>query len=157
VQLLGALGYRGIGCVEFKRDPRDGKPKLIEINARAVRTSMLAIGADVDFPWIAYRDRVEPGTVSPVVGGRVPVRWVHLRDEIWAASGLILRGKLSPVGWIKGFFGKPIVTAEFSWDDLRPGLVFWAQTPRSIVRRLFNRDRPAAQAAKPVAVQRAAK
>ncbi len=157
VELLGALDYRGIGCVEFKRDPRDGTPKLIEINTRAVRTSMLAIGAGVDFPWIAYRDCVEPGSVGPVIGGRVPVRWVHLRDEIWAASGLMIRGKLSPLGWLKGFFGKPVVTAEFSWDDLRPGLIFWAQMPRAIVRRLFSRDRGAAPPANPVAIQRAVK
>jgi D-aspartate ligase len=156
-ELIGALGYRGIGCVEFKRDPRDGKPKLIEINTRAVRTSMLAIGAGVDFPWIAYRDRLAPGTVAPVIGGKVPMRWVHLRDEIWAASGLILHGELSLRAWIKGFFGKPLVTAEFSWDDVRPALVFWAQTPRSIARRLFNRNRRAAPATQPAAVQRAAK
>lgn len=139
MKLLEALDYRGIGCAEFKRDPRDGKPKLIEINTRAVRSSMLAIGAGVDFPWIAYQDCVAPGTVAPVFGGKVPVRWIHLRDEIWAASRLMLKGELSFLGWVKGFFGKPLVVAEFSWDDVRPGLLYWAQTPRKIVTRLFTR------------------
>ena len=101
---------------------------------------MLAIGAGVDFPWIAYQDCVKPGTVEPVLYGKVPVRWVHLRDEIWAASGLILRGELSFVEWIKGFFGKPIVVAEFSWDDVWPGLIFWAQAPRQIIKRLIGRN-----------------
>ncbi len=139
VKLFQGLDYRGIGCAEFKRDPRDGKPKLIEINTRAVRTSMLAIGAGVDFPWIAYQDGISPGAVEPVLHGKVPVRWVHLRDEIWAASHLILRGDLSFGGWLRGFLGKPLVTAEFSWDDVRPALLFWAETPRQIVRRLLNR------------------
>lgn len=140
VKLFKALHYRGIGCAEFKRDPRDGKPKLIEINTRAVRTSMLAIGAGIDFPWVAYRDCVTPGTVEPVLHGKVPVRWVHLRDEIWAASSLILRGELSLGKWIKGFLGKPIVVAEFSWDDVWPGLIFWAQIPHQILKILLKRN-----------------
>jgi predicted ATP-grasp superfamily ATP-dependent carboligase len=153
VKLFQALDYRGVGCAEFKRDPRDGKPKLIEINTRAVRTSMLAIGAGVDFPWIAYQDCVKPGTVEPVLQGKVPVRWVHLRDEIWAASGLILRGELSFGEWIKGFLGKPIVVAEFSWDDVWPGLIFWAQTPRQIVKLLLKRNSKAEQGPTAVAAQ----
>jgi len=153
VKLFQALDYRGVGCAEFKRDPRDGKPKLIEINTRAVRTSMLAVGAGVDFPWIAYQDCVKPGTVEPVLHGKVPVRWVHLRDEIWAASGLILRGELSFGAWIKGFLGKPIVVAEFSWDDVWPGLLFWAQTPRQIVKLLLKRNSKAEQGPTAVAAQ----
>jgi predicted ATP-grasp superfamily ATP-dependent carboligase len=142
VKLFQSVDYRGIGCAEFKRDPRDGKPKLIEINTRAVRTSMLAIGAGVDFPWIAYQDCVKPNTVSPVLQSKVPVRWIHLRDEIWAASRLILSRELSVVDWIKGFLGKPIVVAEFSWDDMWPGLLYWAQTPRQLLRLLRRRITP---------------
>jgi predicted ATP-grasp superfamily ATP-dependent carboligase len=139
VKLLRSLDYRGIGCVEFKRDPRDGKPKLIEINTRAVRTSMLAIAAGVDFPWIAYRDCVAPGTVEPALQGKVPVRWVHLRDEIRAASLLMLHGELSFIDWVKGFLGKPTVVAEFSFDDMRPGILFWAQTPGRLVKLMLKR------------------
>ncbi len=139
VDLMKALNYRGIGCVEFKRDPNTGVPKLIEINTRAVRTSALAIAAGVDFPWIAYRDRTQPGSVEPSLIGRVPVRWVHLRDELVAAGLLIVRGQLSPFKWIKGFWGKQIVVAEFSWDDMYPGLLFWAQVPRKLMQALFQR------------------
>jgi len=144
VKLLQSLDYRGIGCVEFKRDLRDGKTKLIEINTRGVRTSMLAIAAGVDFPWIAYQDCVRPGTVEPVLRGKVPVRWVHLRDEIRAAGLLLLDGELPFIPWVKGFFGKPIVTAEFSWDDMWPGILLWAQAPGRLVKMLIKRKpRPA--------------
>ena len=157
VKLFQALNYRGIGCAEFKRDPRDGKAKLIEINTRAVRTSMLAIGAGVDFPWIAYQDCVRPGTVEPVLHGKVPVRWVHLRDEIWAASRLILGGELSLIEWIKGFLGKPIVVAEFSWDDVSPGILTWAQIPRQIVRLLRHRKSTSEQEPTAVMAERVVK
>ncbi len=143
-KLLGSLDYRGIGCVEFKRDPRDGQPKLIEINTRAVRTSVLAIAAGVDFPWIAYQDCAGTNDIQPILSGKVPVRWVHLRDEIWAAGRLIARGELSPITWIRGFLGKPLVVAEFSWDDLSPGLLSWAQVPRRLAKLAFRRNRRAA-------------
>ncbi len=141
VKLFRTLDYRGIGCAEFKRDPRDGTPKLIEINTRAVRTSMLAVAVGVDFPWIAYQDCTQSGDVVPALGGQVPVRWVHLRDEIWAASRLILAGELSFIGWIKGFLGKPLVFAEFSRDDMWPAILCWSQAPMQLARMLFRRKR----------------
>jgi predicted ATP-grasp superfamily ATP-dependent carboligase len=138
VALFRSLGYRGIGCAEFKRDPRDGKPKLIEINTRAVRTSMLAIAAGVDFPWIAYQDCLDRAPAA-VLQGKVPMRWVHLRDEVAAASILILRGELSFIAWVKGFLHKPLVVAEFSWDDMWPGILCWAQTPHRLASLMFRR------------------
>jgi predicted ATP-grasp superfamily ATP-dependent carboligase len=157
VKLLRSLDYRGIGCVEFKRDPRDGKPKLIEINSRAVRTSMLAIAAGVDFPWIAYQDCVKPGAVEPALRGKVPVRWVHLRDELRAASLLILNGELSFIEWVRGFWGKPVVAAEFSWDDMWPGILFWSQAPGRLVKLLVNRKPKPGKQPMAVAAERAAK
>ncbi|MGD8872956.1 MAG: ATP-grasp domain-containing protein [Gemmatimonadota bacterium] len=136
VGLLKALDYRGIGCIEFKRDPRTGVPQLIEINTRAVRTSALAIASGVDFPWIAYQDATRPGSVVPSLVAKVPVRWIHIRDELAAAGLLMTRGQLSPIRWLKGFLGKPLVAAEFSWDDIYPALLFWAQVPGKLIRRI---------------------
>jgi D-aspartate ligase len=143
VRLMNALGYRGIGCVEFKRDPQTGVAKLIEINTRAVRTSALAMASGVDFPWIAYSDQVRPGSVEPSVVAKVPVRWIHLRDELAAATLLIARGDLSPIRWVRGFWGKSLVAAEFSWDDMAPAFLFWAQVPSRLLKLIF---RPRARA-----------
>jgi predicted ATP-grasp superfamily ATP-dependent carboligase len=139
IALFKALNYSGIGCAEFKRDPRDGKTKLIEINTRAVRTSALAIAAGADFPWVAYRDATAPGSVQAELEYRVPVLWIHLRDEIRSAGMMMLKGELSPLKWIRGFFGKPVVVAEFSWDDVKPGLQLWAQIPVRLIQNLLGR------------------
>lgn len=138
-RLLRALAYRGIACIEFKRDARSGKAMLVEINARAVRTSALAIAAGVDFPWIAYQDVIKPGSVQPVLAYRIPMRWIHLHDELAAAGQMILRKQLSFLEWVRGFHGKPLVAAEFSWDDMLPALLFWSQAPRKLCRRLWQR------------------
>ena len=137
VSLFSALRYRGVGCVEFKRDTRTGQAKLIEVNTRAVRTSGLAIAAGVDFPWIAYQDATGLGNVRPVLDYEVPVRWIHLCDEIRAAGQLMVQRQLSFVRWFRGFFGRRLVVAEFSWDDMYPGIVYWSQIPRQSCRKCF--------------------
>jgi len=122
LRLLSSLGYEGIAGVEFKRDPRTGEAKLIEINARAVRTTSTAIGAGVDLPWIAYRDLTSDGPLTPLFDYKVPVRWVHLRSEIRAAAPLIRSGELSVWEWVRGLRG-PRVSAVWAWDDPKPGIL----------------------------------
>ena len=49
-KLLSAVGWTGVAMVEFKRDVRDGKAKLMEINGRFWGTLQLAVASGVDFP-----------------------------------------------------------------------------------------------------------
>jgi predicted ATP-grasp superfamily ATP-dependent carboligase len=49
-KLLAQVNWQGIAMGEFKRDIRDGKPKLIEINGRFWGSLQLAQSAGVDFP-----------------------------------------------------------------------------------------------------------
>ena len=48
--LLSAVEWESVAMVEFKRDIRDGKAKLMEINGRFWGTLQLAITCGVDFP-----------------------------------------------------------------------------------------------------------
>jgi predicted ATP-grasp superfamily ATP-dependent carboligase len=49
-KLLAAAEWQGIAMVEFKRDIRDGRAKLMEINGRFWGSLQLAIASGVDFP-----------------------------------------------------------------------------------------------------------
>jgi predicted ATP-grasp superfamily ATP-dependent carboligase len=53
--LLNALDWFGVAMVEFKVDPRDGLPKLMEINPRFWGSLSLAVEAGVNFPYLLYR------------------------------------------------------------------------------------------------------
>jgi predicted ATP-grasp superfamily ATP-dependent carboligase len=53
--LLKALGWEGVGMVEFKVDRRDNHPKLMEVNGRFWGSLQLAIDAGMDFPYLLYR------------------------------------------------------------------------------------------------------
>ncbi len=52
--LLKALDWFGVAMVEFKLDPRDGVPKLMEVNPRFWGSLSLAVEAGVNFPYLLY-------------------------------------------------------------------------------------------------------
>jgi predicted ATP-grasp superfamily ATP-dependent carboligase len=52
VALLGALDWHGPAQVEFKRDARDGRLRLMEVNPRFWGTLDLSIQAGIDFPYL---------------------------------------------------------------------------------------------------------
>jgi predicted ATP-grasp superfamily ATP-dependent carboligase len=55
LSLLKALDWIGVAMVEFKVDPRDNTPKLMEVNPRFWGSLQLAIFSGVDFPYLIYR------------------------------------------------------------------------------------------------------
>lgn len=75
--LMTSLGWTGIAHVEFKIDPRDGKPKLLEVNPRFWGSLQLAIESGIDFPFLLYKMAME-GDIEPVVDYNVGVkcRWL---------------------------------------------------------------------------------
>jgi len=53
--LLEKIGWFGVAMVEFKVDPRDGLPKLMEINPRFWGSLALAIHAGINFPLLLHK------------------------------------------------------------------------------------------------------
>jgi D-aspartate ligase len=85
--MIGAIGYRGYSCTEFKRDPRDNKYKLMEVNARHNYSGMLALTCGRNFPYSSYRYAIGqkvPASATAQTNGRY---WVdEERDIIGLAS-----------------------------------------------------------------------
>jgi predicted ATP-grasp superfamily ATP-dependent carboligase len=73
LRLLEALEWHGVAMVEFKRDARDGRFVLMEVNPKFWGSLALAVHAGVDFPHLLYRMAVD-GDVGPVRDYRVGVR-----------------------------------------------------------------------------------
>lgn len=79
--LLSAFGISGFSCTEFKLDARDGRWKLMEVNARHNLSGRLAIRCGVNFPLIDH---------AVATGGPLPARdaardgvyWVNLTPDI---------------------------------------------------------------------------
>lgn len=58
LKLLKHIDYRGYASIEFKRDPRDNKLKLMEVNMRALQMGQLPIASGVDFPYMMFQDLI---------------------------------------------------------------------------------------------------
>ena len=57
-RFLRELNWHGVAMVEFRKDSRDGKYKLMEINCRFWGSLQLSIIAGVDFPYLLYKTSV---------------------------------------------------------------------------------------------------
>jgi GT2 family glycosyltransferase/predicted ATP-grasp superfamily ATP-dependent carboligase len=117
LRLLRALGYYGISQVEFKRDPRDGRYKLMEVNPRLWQWHSLATACGVDLPLIAYCD---------LTGQEVAPASMNGERRRWAIT--LLSGESPAVQ------RPPYVEAVFSLDDPKPGLVHAARLVRGALR-----------------------
>ena len=73
VQLLQEMNWRGPAEVEFRIDPRDGQPILMEVNPRLWGSMYTAYVAGVDFPYLLYRMAMD-GDVEPVLEYRTDRR-----------------------------------------------------------------------------------
>jgi D-aspartate ligase len=113
-----ALKYRGIVSPEFKRDPRDGEFKLMEVNPRSILTTYLAVCSGVDIPYLAYRDaRGEP--VEKIPSFHEGVKWISFERDVKAFLELREAGRLDLAGWMKSWRGEKCF-ATFAMDDPLP-------------------------------------
>jgi predicted ATP-grasp superfamily ATP-dependent carboligase len=118
--LIAALAWTGLIEVEFKRDPRDGRDLVLDINPRVWTWHSLGARAGVDFAYLAWR--LSQGL--PVTGSRavLGVRWVRLATDLPSAWGALRAGELGPVEWAKSL-RRPRQGALWAADDPVPAMV----------------------------------
>jgi predicted ATP-grasp superfamily ATP-dependent carboligase len=117
LRLLRAFDFFGVSQVEFKRDPRDGRYKLMEVNPRLWLWHGLAATLGVDFVRIAYLD---------LLGRRgKPVTTEGKRGR-WAISLLAGEGP--------ALQRPPYVEPVFSLDDPRPGATQLVRVVKAALR-----------------------
>lgn len=71
MRLLDELDWHGPAMVEFKRDPRDGEFKLMEINPRFWGSLALSVASGVDFPYRYFQlagDELPPAAAATEIG-----------------------------------------------------------------------------------------
>ena len=119
-RILSALRFDGIVELEFKRDQRDGRLKLLDINPRVWGWHSLGRAAGVDFPYLLWR-MVHGETVAQV-RARAGVRWVRALTDVPAAIGALRHGELSLIDYLWSL-RPPIECAVFALDDPLPALL----------------------------------
>ena len=140
-ELLQRLDYRGIFSTEFKRDARDGKFRILEVNTRAWWYVEFAARCGVNVVDMAWRDA--QGLPMP----RAPA------DYVVGAGCVHLPNELQTMRRRRGAARTPIGTAlrqwrgsyfsVFRWDDPLPGLQFAGGMLKTWLRKHLRRPRAA--------------
>jgi D-aspartate ligase len=133
-RLLGRLGLDGLVEVEFKRDPRDGELKLLDMNLRVWGWHTLAQRSGVDFPYLAYRlARGEEITDRP--HARTGVRWLRLSTDLPSGIREVLRGNEPLLPYLNTLFSSH-ESAIFARHDPWPAVVELPLLFTTLMRRL---------------------
>jgi D-aspartate ligase len=148
-RLLSALRFDGIVEVEFKRDPRDGRLKLLDINPRVWGWHSLGAAAGVDFTYLLWN--MVSGTSTARLRGRPGVRWVRALTDVPTVIGEMRAGRLSLTSYLASLRG-PIEFAVLARDDLLPAVVELPAAAYLAVRRrrVGAREKTVRSAAVPV-------
>jgi D-aspartate ligase len=139
-RLLSAFDYHGLVGVEFKRDLRDGEYRLMEINARTVSCTQLAVSSGLDLPWLAYRLMTEGAQGLQAERWREGLTYVHEIWDVAAFRALRREGAISTGEWWRSYCSAG-ARALGAWDDPMPLLrSLW----RSVAKARRSRRAPAA-------------
>ena len=119
MRLLTELSFHGVSGTEFKRDPRDGRLKLMEVNARHWLHHRLATASGVNLSLIAYSDALG----QPIEGPRQVdgLRWLDLPREARDTVLELARRQMTLSTCVAGWRNVR-VDAVYSLDDPAPAL-----------------------------------
>jgi len=132
LRLLHELGYHGVSQVEFKRDPRDGRYRLMEVNARHWMWHSLATASGVNLSLAAYRDAIgDPYVARRQTDG---LKWVVSITDARDAFSRWRKGDEKLIPWLKSYRGVK-VDGLYSLRDPLPGALLTARQLRTMITR----------------------
>jgi D-aspartate ligase len=134
VRLFESLQFRGLGSVEFKRDPRTGEFKIMEPTVGRVNLqSETATANGVNLAWIAYAHLA--GLKSgPIRRRSREAIWVNEFTDLQSGMARVRRGDLSLGNWMRSY-RRPRYYAWLSWKDPLPALVMGSRLAVKAVAR----------------------
>lgn len=138
-KLLNHVNYQGYFNSEFKRDPRDGIFKLIEVNCRMPRGGMLPAAAGVNYPWMIYSDLIMNQQLD-IKEYKEGFYWIELYADL---SNLIKRRKKENINlrdYLKPYLDKNRVFADLDFHDLKPFMMLTSEKIRNALRRPFRKS-----------------
>jgi D-aspartate ligase len=140
-RFLASINYSGLVEIEFKYDARDGRYKILDVNARAWTWMALGAAAGIDFPalqWaLACGDQMAPLAARPGVG------WLYFSRDLAASIHEMAAGRLSVFDYLRSL-SQTSARAVFAFDDPWPAVIdIPLSAARVVTRRLSRRSRSA--------------
>jgi predicted ATP-grasp superfamily ATP-dependent carboligase len=132
LRFLQGMNYYGLSEIEFKRDPRDGKYKILDVNARTWGFHSLGPAAGVDFAYLLFADQV--GSAIESTRGRAGVGWMRMVTDLPTSALGLLKGRLSLRTYLRSLKDTR-VESVFSSDDLWPSFMELASLPYFAIKK----------------------
>ena len=129
LRLFMSAGLRGLGNVEFKKDERDGRLKLIECNARFTAANGLVTASGYDLGLLVYSrivGRTPPALLE--VPYRTGLHLWHPGRDLMAFLELRRRHSLTFRAWIQSLAHRQLFP-YFSLSDPAPSLAGLLRLP----------------------------
>jgi D-aspartate ligase len=132
LKFLSAINYYGLAEVEYKLDSRDGKYKLLDVNARTWGFHCLGGPAGVDFSYMLYADQI--GKSIENCRGKPGVGWMRMVTDFPTSLSGLLRRRLSLRSYWDSI-SHTGVESVFSREDILPSLMEILLIPYIMVKR----------------------
>ncbi len=139
-QFLLSIGYIGICEIELKRDARDGKLLLIEVNPRFSGTGDCAKYTGVETGFLHYLDLIGQ-TPPPVVATKFGFRHIMLCADLAAFPKYLEQGQMGWKDWIHSLSG-PLEYFDFDAADFSIARVTAMNGARALMHGLWRNWRP---------------
>jgi D-aspartate ligase len=132
-RFMTAVGYRGPVNIGGKFDSRDGKYKVLDVNARLGASFRLCVSeTGMDVVQMLYRDLT--GQAIPRERAQMGRRWFY-EEDVFEAPTYVRNGEITISGWLRSLRGID-ECAIWARDDMRPfGYWLLSRVKRKITGR----------------------
>jgi D-aspartate ligase len=144
LRFFEGVRLRGLGNVEFKRDARDGRLKLIECNHRFTAATGLMHAAGLDLPLFVY-NKLTDRPLPPVDEYRPGMTmWYPMRD-LRAFAAYRRHGEISWLPWLRSIMRRhhyPVASLSDPRPVVANALRVFGRIRRVLHRRRARRNLP---------------
>src|SRR5579862_1361858 len=132
MRFLKAINYYGLAEVEYKLDPRDGKYKLLDVNARTWGFHALGSPAGVDFPYLLFADQF--GKLPSRYRAPAGIGWLRLITDVPVVLSDMLQGHLTLGDYWKSLRNTR-TESVFVRDDVMPSIAELVMLPYLVSKK----------------------
>ena len=123
--IASRVPLRGPFKIDFKKDPRDGRLLVLEVNARYTLWHYLGAVNGVNLAHAAYEFLVHGKRAQPTAAYSTRHRWVYAKLDFLAYRALARKGELGLAGWVRSILAAPRIYNVFAWNDPGPLAAMW--------------------------------
>ena len=134
---LRKMKFWGISGIEVKKDIRDNRFKLIEVNPRFGLWDEVGTKFGIDVAMMCYKELLGE-KLTPIENKKTNIRWISIHRDIRASREYISEG-LIPIGKIlSSYLDFPLYIGDMRPSDPKLTLYLIVKLIKGIFKRLFK-------------------